>query len=136
MGNCNLQCLDTGKDFVFPKNYTRSAISVGFGEALLRLLESLTEPLIPTVLNAACGQATSKDQGFEVSRIPFPFRVVFRQRPSRAEGRARNAHHSIARLLLILIIGARQVLDRFPHASVNVRGAFSIFFYLILLGRA
>ena len=68
----NLQCLDTGKDFVFPKDYARSVISVGFGEALLRLLESLTEPLIPTSLNAACGQATSKDQGFEVSKISRP----------------------------------------------------------------
>ena len=122
---------------MFPKNYTRSAISVGFGEALLRLLESLTEPLIPTVLNAACGQATSRDQGFEVSKIPFPFRVVFPAAafPSR-EGRARSAHHSITCLLFILTIGAQQVLDRFPHASVNVRGAFSIFCYLIFPGRA
>jgi len=77
MGNCNLQCLDTGKDFAFPKNYTRSGISVGFGEALLRLLESLTEPLIPTELNAACGQATSRDQGFEVSEVPLPRSVSF-----------------------------------------------------------
>ncbi|KAF9653656.1 DNase I-like protein [Thelephora ganbajun] len=60
------ECLDTGKDFAFPKDYTSLEISVGFGEALLRLLESLTEPLIPTFLNAACEEARSKDQGFEV----------------------------------------------------------------------
>ena len=93
-GNYNLQCLDTGRDFAFPKNHTASAISVGFGEALLRLLESLTEPLIPTALNAACGQAISKEQGFEVSRIPLPFRVAFRRRPPRAEGGVRSARHS------------------------------------------
>jgi len=82
------ECLDTGKDFAFPKDYTRSAISVGFGEALLRLLESLTEPLIPTALNVACGQATSKDQGFEL-------------------------------------------LDRFPHASVNVWISVTAFLHYI-----
>lgn len=54
---------------MFPKDYTSSVISVGFGEALMRLLESLTEPLIPTALNAACVQATSKDRGFEVSKV-------------------------------------------------------------------
>jgi hypothetical protein len=42
----------------------------------LRLLESLTEPLIPTALNAACGQATSKDQGFEVSKVSPPVPCV------------------------------------------------------------
>lgn len=47
-----------------------SDVSVGVGEALVRLLESLAEPLIPTSLNAACRQATSKDQGFEVSGDP------------------------------------------------------------------
>ena len=88
----HLQCLDTGKDFVFPKNYTGSVISVGFGEALLRLLESLTEPVIPTALNAACGQATSKDQGFEVSKVPLPFGSGH---PEPNEGGARSTHHSV-----------------------------------------
>jgi len=82
------ECLDTGKDFAFPKDCTSSAVSFGFGEALLRLLESLTEPLIPISLNAACAQATSKDQGFEL-------------------------------------------LDRFPHASVNVWISVTAFLHYI-----
>jgi hypothetical protein len=82
-----IQCLDTGKDFAFPKDYTSSAISVGFGEALLRLLGSLTEPLIPTSLNAACGTATSKDEGFEVSKVfsPSPVHGSSRRRSRRAK---------------------------------------------------
>lgn len=52
-------------------------VSVGFGEALLRLLDSLAEPLIPTSLNAACGAATSKDEGFEVSPIFLPLFLCF-----------------------------------------------------------
>ncbi|KAF9788098.1 DNase I-like protein [Thelephora terrestris] len=71
------ECLDTGKQFVFPKEYTNSVISVGFGEALLRLLDSLTEPLIPSSLNSACEAVTSKDEGFEVS-LPHPSRASWR----------------------------------------------------------
>jgi len=82
------ECLDTGTNFAFPKDYTSSEISVAFGEALLRLLESLTEPLIPTSLNVACEQATSRDQGFEL-------------------------------------------LDSFPHASVNVWISVTAFLHYI-----
>lgn len=72
---------------MFPKECTSSVISVGFGEALLRLLESLTDPLIPTSLNVACGQATSKDEGFEVSLSP-------RRRSPIRMGTSAVAHHS------------------------------------------
>jgi hypothetical protein len=111
---------------VFPKDYTSSEIWVGFGEALLRLLDSLTEPVIPTSLNAACGRATSKDQGFEVSKVPRSGTLSAAATPSRKwSPPARRC------LLLIFVIGAGQLLDMFPHASVNVRRDLS---YLIFPG--
>lgn len=88
----------------------------------MRLLESLAEPLIPTSLNAACGEAASKDQAFEVSEIS---RVVSRQRSPEPTLAPAAAHVTWPHLLFILIYGARQLLDRFPHASVNVRREFS-----------
>ena len=48
----------------------------------------------------------------------------------------RSTHHSATVCLLLiplLLVGAGQLLDRFPHASVNVRRESSHFCYLISL---
>ena len=81
---------------------------MGFGEALLRLLESLAEPLIPTSLNTACEAATSKEEGFEVSEIILPFPCADPFGGGHAEpnvGSPTAEDHSVT-LLLILIICA------------------------------
>jgi len=59
------ECLDTGAKFPeVIKNDPRLALA--FAQALLQLLDSLSEPIIPVSLHARCAQITSRDEAFEL----------------------------------------------------------------------
>ncbi|KAJ7620458.1 DNase I-like protein [Roridomyces roridus] len=60
------ECLDTGADFPFAPTAEDDKVPIAFGEALFRLLESLTEPLVPYELHARCAEMTSRDEAFEM----------------------------------------------------------------------
>lgn len=68
-----LQCLDTGDEFPWPLHEAKGDARVprAFAHALLRLLDSLIEPIIPTKLHGRCIQMTSRDDAFEVSGVIF-----------------------------------------------------------------
>jgi len=61
------------------------------------------EPLIPTSLNAVYGQASSKDQGFELrGEQDLPFHEAFGGGQAKPNTVHRSTHHSATvRLLLI-----------------------------------
>jgi len=65
------QCLDTGDEFPWPlKEVENDArVSHAFAHALLRLLDSLIEPIIPPILHGRCIQMTSRDDAFEVRGV-------------------------------------------------------------------
>ncbi|KAK1220132.1 hypothetical protein PQX77_017122 [Marasmius sp. AFHP31] len=62
------ECLDTGEEFPFSDEEKEKDVKslVAFGETLTQLLGSLPEGIIPEVLHSQCGQATSRDQAFEI----------------------------------------------------------------------
>ncbi|KAF7329209.1 DNase I-like protein [Mycena kentingensis (nom. inval.)] len=60
------ECLDTGDDFPFTPSLNEDALPVAFGETLLRLLDSLPEPLVPAELQPLCVLKTSRDEAFEM----------------------------------------------------------------------
>ncbi|KAJ7111389.1 Endonuclease/exonuclease/phosphatase [Mycena epipterygia] len=60
------ECLDTGAEFPFSPNPKDDKAPVAFGETLLRLLDSLTEPIVPTELHTRCVDMTSRDEAFEM----------------------------------------------------------------------
>lgn len=61
------ECLDTGDEFPWPLHEAKGDARVprAFAHALLRLLDSLIEPIIPTKLHGRCIQMTSRDDAFE-----------------------------------------------------------------------
>lgn len=64
--NSATQSLDTGAEFTVdgPKSDPKTALA--FADALLQLLASFVEPVIPTALHAKCAEMTSRDEAFEV----------------------------------------------------------------------
>ncbi|KAJ6457770.1 DNase I-like protein [Mycena vitilis] len=60
------ECLDTGADFPFSPDTKNDKVPIAFGETLLRLLESLPEPLVPVYLHQQCAEMTSRDEAFEL----------------------------------------------------------------------
>ncbi|KAJ7766342.1 DNase I-like protein [Mycena maculata] len=60
------ECLDTGTDFPFSPNPRDDRIPLAFGETLLQLLDSLTEPIVPSELHARCVEMTNRDEAFEL----------------------------------------------------------------------
>lgn len=60
------QCLDTGAEFPFVPNDADTRIHLAFAVTLLRLLDSLVDPVIPATLHSRCTQMTSRDEAFEV----------------------------------------------------------------------
>ncbi|KAL0579195.1 hypothetical protein V5O48_002817 [Marasmius crinis-equi] len=69
------ECLDTGDEFPFSAEEKDVATLVAFGETLLNLLASLPEGLIPDTLYSQCGQATSRDEAFEILDALHPASV-------------------------------------------------------------
>ncbi|KAJ7700407.1 Endonuclease/exonuclease/phosphatase [Mycena rosella] len=60
------ECLDTGAEFTFSPDPKNESAPVAFGETLLRLLNSLTEPIVPVELQPRCVDMTSRDEAFEM----------------------------------------------------------------------
>ncbi|KAJ7450812.1 DNase I-like protein [Mycena latifolia] len=60
------ECLDTGAEFPFSPDAKDESKPIAFGETLLRLLDSLTEPIVPVALHAQCVEMTSRDEAFEM----------------------------------------------------------------------
>ncbi|KAF7289711.1 DNase I-like protein [Mycena indigotica] len=60
------ECLDTGVDFPFTPDEKEDKVPVAFGETLLRLLNSLPEPLVRADLQPQCVLQTSRDEAFEM----------------------------------------------------------------------
>ncbi|GLB39715.1 putative inositol polyphosphate phosphatase, catalytic domain homologues [Lyophyllum shimeji] len=59
-------CLDTAKDFPFSPDDDNTRVAVAFGATLVRLLESLVDPVVPASLHPRCVQVTSRDAAFEL----------------------------------------------------------------------
>ncbi|KAJ7092810.1 DNase I-like protein [Mycena belliarum] len=60
------ECLDSGADFPFSPDAKDESRPIAFGETLLCLLGSLTEPIVPSALHARCVEVTSRDEAFEM----------------------------------------------------------------------
>ncbi|OBZ76964.1 Inositol polyphosphate 5-phosphatase OCRL-1 [Grifola frondosa] len=60
------ECLDTGAEFVFGCSETEPRVAWAVADTLVRLLESLSEPVVPASLHARCIQMTSRDEAFEL----------------------------------------------------------------------
>ncbi|KDQ56675.1 hypothetical protein JAAARDRAFT_194649 [Jaapia argillacea MUCL 33604] len=63
------ECLDTGDEFPFAPNSNgayEETICLSFGDALLRFLDSLADPVVPPALHAKCIEMTSRDEAFEL----------------------------------------------------------------------
>ncbi|TFK32280.1 Endonuclease/exonuclease/phosphatase [Crucibulum laeve] len=60
------ECLDTGDEFPYPHDTQDCKIPIAFSVTLLRLLNSLVEPVVPPLLHARCMQMTSQDEAFEL----------------------------------------------------------------------
>ncbi|KAF9453377.1 DNase I-like protein [Macrolepiota fuliginosa MF-IS2] len=62
------ECLDTGEEFPWSpgENAPAAEASHAFAYTLLRLLDSLIEPIIPALLHPRCVQMTSRDEAFEL----------------------------------------------------------------------
>ncbi|TFK84297.1 DNase I-like protein [Polyporus arcularius HHB13444] len=58
--------LDTGGEFDFGAAEKESKVALAFGDTLLQLLDSLSEPVIPPALHPRCAQMTSRDEAFEL----------------------------------------------------------------------
>ncbi|KAH9925009.1 DNase I-like protein [Epithele typhae] len=60
------ESLDTGEEFSVGGTEGDPATARAFADALLQLLDSLTEPVIPASLHARCAQMAGRDEAFEV----------------------------------------------------------------------
>ncbi|RPD60669.1 DNase I-like protein [Lentinus tigrinus ALCF2SS1-7] len=58
--------LDTGEEFNFGALEKDPKLALAFADTLVRLLESLSEPVIPPALHTRCSQMTSRDEAFEL----------------------------------------------------------------------
>lgn len=63
------ESLDTGSEFPFKPGtdgqYDRT-IKIAFGETMVRFLDSLVEPVVPSQLHSKCLQVVDRDEAFEV----------------------------------------------------------------------
>lgn len=62
-----MQSLDTGAEFTVDGPESDPKTALAFADALLQLLGSFVEPVIPTALQAKCAEMTSRDEAFEVT---------------------------------------------------------------------
>ncbi|KAI0819892.1 DNase I-like protein [Trametes gibbosa] len=60
------ESLDTGAEFTVDGPGRGSQAALAYADALLELLGSLIEPVIPISLHARCAEMTSRDEAFEV----------------------------------------------------------------------
>ncbi|KZT64220.1 DNase I-like protein [Daedalea quercina L-15889] len=60
------ECLDTGMEFPFQQPETEPASALAFGDAFIRFLRLLPEPIIPASLITRCAEVTSKEDAFEL----------------------------------------------------------------------
>ncbi|KNZ81328.1 Inositol polyphosphate 5-phosphatase OCRL-1 [Termitomyces sp. J132] len=60
------ECLETGDEFPFLQADTDLTVMLSFGETLLRLLDSLVDPVVPIFLHSQCTQMKNRDEAFEV----------------------------------------------------------------------
>ncbi|KAH9848135.1 DNase I-like protein [Lenzites betulinus] len=60
------ESLDTGAEFAVDGPGSDPKAALAYADALLELLGSLIEPVIPTSLHAKCAQMTSRDEAFEI----------------------------------------------------------------------
>ncbi|KII91616.1 hypothetical protein PLICRDRAFT_514320 [Plicaturopsis crispa FD-325 SS-3] len=67
------ECLDTGAELEFAPDVAHGEVLVAFGEALLELLDSLLEPIVPYALHQRCTMVGSRDEAFELlEEFPGP----------------------------------------------------------------
>ncbi|TFK29489.1 hypothetical protein FA15DRAFT_346347 [Coprinopsis marcescibilis] len=70
------ECLDTGSEFPYPAAETTDPeVPLAFGVVLLRLLSSLPDPVIPTILHPRCVDLTNRDEAFELLDAVQPVAV-------------------------------------------------------------
>jgi len=60
------ECLDTGSDFPYPIDTSDPKIPLAFATTLLRLLDSLVEPVIPASVHPRCIEMTNRDEAFDL----------------------------------------------------------------------
>ncbi|KAH0578595.1 hypothetical protein H2248_003736 [Termitomyces sp. 'cryptogamus'] len=60
------ECLETGDEFPFLQADTDLTVMLSFGETLLRLLDSLVDPVVPIFLHSQCTQMKNRDEAFEL----------------------------------------------------------------------
>ncbi|KAF9011762.1 Endonuclease/exonuclease/phosphatase [Cyathus striatus] len=69
------ECLDTGADFPHNAQTADSEVSLAFAVTLLRLLDSLVDPVIPAALHSKCMQMTNRDEAMEILGVLPPTSV-------------------------------------------------------------
>ncbi|KDR77003.1 hypothetical protein GALMADRAFT_246188 [Galerina marginata CBS 339.88] len=60
------ECLDTGDEFPYEPNTSDPKIPLAFASTLLLFLDSLGDPIIPSVLHPQCLEMTNRDEAFEL----------------------------------------------------------------------
>ncbi|KAL1948333.1 hypothetical protein VTO73DRAFT_12408 [Trametes versicolor] len=60
------ESLDTGAEFTVDGPLSGPKTALAFADALLQLLASFVEPVIPAALHAKCAEMTSRDEAFEL----------------------------------------------------------------------
>jgi len=60
------ECLDSGDEFPFAPTDADPQVALAFRATLVRLLDSLIDPIVPEPLHARCIQTTSRDEAFEL----------------------------------------------------------------------
>ncbi|KAJ3554943.1 hypothetical protein NM688_g2841 [Phlebia brevispora] len=60
------ECLDNGSEFPVPSVATHDIFSLSVAQALLELLDSLPEPVVPCAVHAACMRVSNRDEAFEL----------------------------------------------------------------------
>lgn len=65
------QHLDTGNEFPYSHDTREPSIPIAFGGALVELLTSLPEYVVPKELHGRCVAVTNRDEAFEVNGIMY-----------------------------------------------------------------
>lgn len=60
------ESLDTGSDFPYPSDTPDPKIPLAFATTLLRLLDSLVEPVLPASMHPRCIEMTNRDEAFDL----------------------------------------------------------------------
>jgi inositol polyphosphate 5-phosphatase INPP5B/F len=67
-----IQALDEGAELPEPDEKTRQTLSLNVASCLLKLLEALPEPLVPSHLHQACAETANRETAFEVQPLNKP----------------------------------------------------------------